>query len=65
MLSLVKEDDQVLSVAVDLALAISHPLQDCLYLALAQREQAQMVTADRKFWSRANPLYQPLQLLAG
>ena len=64
VLSLVKEDDQILSVAVELALSIPHPLQDCLYLALAQREQAPLVTADRKFWSRANPLYQPLRLLA-
>ncbi len=53
-----------LSAAVDLALASSHPLQDCLYLALAQREQALLVTADPKFRLRAQPLYPSLQLLA-
>ena len=48
-LALVK-DDEILSAAVD--------------LALAQREQALLVTADPKFRLRAQPLYPSLQLLA-
>ncbi len=27
-----------------------HPIPDCLYLALAEKENAQLVTADRKFY---------------
>jgi predicted nucleic acid-binding protein len=32
-----------------LALALRHPVQDCLYLALARRTGARVLTADRKF----------------
>jgi predicted nucleic acid-binding protein len=37
--------DQALSIACRL----SHPVYDCVYLALAMREQATMVTADKRF----------------
>lgn len=43
------EDD--LSAAAALAQRLGHPVYDCLYLALAMREQAQVVTADRRFWA--------------
>jgi len=35
--------------AVGLALRLSHPVYDCLYLALAARRGWQLVTADRRF----------------
>lgn len=35
--------------AFDLCMQIRHPIYDCYYLALAQREQAVFVTADRRF----------------
>lgn len=43
------EDD--LSMAAALAQRLGHPVYDCLYLALAIREQTQVVTADRRFWA--------------
>ncbi|KRA68486.1 hypothetical protein ASD89_16765 [Caulobacter sp. Root656] len=45
------EDD--LSMAAALAQRLGHPVYDCLYLALAVREQTQVVTADRRFWTIA------------
>lgn len=45
------EDD--LSAAAALAQRLGHPVYDCLYLALAVREQTQVVTADRRFWAVA------------
>lgn len=35
--------------AMDMAYALRHPIYDCLYLALAERERAEMVTADSEF----------------
>lgn len=38
-----------LGAALELAAALGHPVYDCLYLAAALREGAQVVTADRRF----------------
>ncbi len=38
--------------AFEMAHALGHPVYDCLYLALAEREQAPVVTADRAFADR-------------
>src|SRR5258708_6111999 len=35
--------------ALSIALAIGHPVQDCIYLALAQERHARVVTADPPF----------------
>jgi predicted nucleic acid-binding protein len=43
--------------AIDLAIQLKHPFQDCLYLALAERLQAPLVTADPKFIKRTATLY--------
>ena len=45
------EDD--LAEAAALAALLDHPVHDCLYLALAIRENAQVVTADRRFHAAA------------
>jgi predicted nucleic acid-binding protein len=42
-----QEDD--LDAALALAAELSHPVYDCLYLAAAIREDALVVTADRRF----------------
>ena len=55
----------LMKAAVDLSYTLYQPTYDCLYLALAIRENAPLVTADRKFWNaakRAN-MDQHLQLL--
>ena len=47
--TIVEPDDALERRALDLALALSHPVYDCLYLALAERLARQVVTADRRF----------------
>ncbi|MDX2238488.1 MAG: type II toxin-antitoxin system VapC family toxin [Hyphomonadaceae bacterium] len=34
--------------AVSMALSLNHPIYDCLYLALAERMQAELVTLDKR-----------------
>ena len=43
------DDETVGADAVRLALALDHPVYDCVYLALAHRIGATVVTADRRF----------------
>jgi predicted nucleic acid-binding protein len=42
--------EEDLAAAAALAQRLGHPVYDCLYLALAIREQTYVVTADRRFW---------------
>lgn len=49
--------------AFRIALTIAHPYQDCLYLALAIRAGASLVTADAKFAARASALYPQIRPL--
>jgi predicted nucleic acid-binding protein len=51
ILSLVPEQD-ILAEAVALSARIKHPLQDCLYLAVAVRFNAPLLTADDKLFKR-------------
>lgn len=39
--------------AMDLSLALDHPLPDCLYLALARRTSSPLITADAKLARKA------------
>ena len=48
-------DELVSADAVRLALALEHPVYDCLYLALAHRIGATVVTADRRFANAVAP----------
>jgi predicted nucleic acid-binding protein len=41
---------RLLSEAFALAATASHPVYDCLYLALAHQSDCQLVTADRRFY---------------
>ncbi|HEY3950080.1 type II toxin-antitoxin system VapC family toxin [Phenylobacterium sp.] len=57
-----------LSAAADLANDLGHPVYDCLYLALAIRENTYVVTADRRFHAVADQssgLKGVVRLLAG
>ena len=49
------DDETVAADAVRLALALDHPVYDCVYLALAHRIGAVMVTADRRFVTTLAP----------
>ena len=42
--------------ALEISIAMSHPIYDCIYLALAEREGASLVTRDRDFITRASKL---------
>jgi predicted nucleic acid-binding protein len=43
---------ELLPRAAALAEALSHPIYDCIYIALAEREDATLVTADRRLLAR-------------
>jgi predicted nucleic acid-binding protein len=48
--------EELLASAFGLSLALPHPIYDCFYLALAQREHAPLVTADRRLAAAAKSL---------
>lgn len=58
-------NEECLDEAVRIALDIRHPLQDCLYLALALRLGAQLVSADRRLVERGASAWPVVRLLAG
>jgi len=45
--------DQLAARALQLAVDLRHPIYDCLYLALAERERVPIVSADAKLLSAA------------
>ena len=47
----VEHDDALERRALELAIALGHPVYDCLYLALAERMGVRMVSSDVKFVS--------------
>ena len=55
------EDD--LDAAAELALQLQQSLPDCLYLAVAERLGAALITADRQFARRAQSVSERVQLL--
>lgn len=48
--------EHLLPLAIDLALTNSHPVYDCLYLALALERREQLATADRQLAALAKTL---------
>ena len=56
-------DEADLRGAFRLARALNHRLQDCLYLALSERLQATLVTADAEFERKARQVYPHTRLL--
>ncbi len=58
-------DEEVFDAAVRLSIQIKHPLQDCLYLAVARHFDAPLVTADKPFRDRAFPFDSRISLLPG
>jgi len=45
--------------------ALNHPLQDCLYLALAERLGVTLTTAGEKFAAKTRPSCDSVRLLGG
>lgn len=56
-------DDAILPPAIDIAIRLKHSLQDCLYLALAQRLSAAFITADETLYRRAATVLPSIFLL--
>ena len=50
--------------AARIAIRLGHPLKDCVYLALAMRLDAELVTCDVRFRDRAVASYPRVRLLA-
>ena len=48
--------EELRSRALDLAVELNHPIYDCLYLALAERERCGLATADKRLLSAAKKL---------
>lgn len=63
MLTVVVPIEELWQEALRLALRIDHPIYDCFYLALAQREQASIATADAKLARLATRVGVPLEPL--
>jgi predicted nucleic acid-binding protein len=58
------ENEDLLAEAEQLSVDLKHALQDCLYLALAQRERTILITADEPFVKKARPVYPEIELLS-
>jgi predicted nucleic acid-binding protein len=46
-------DEELRMRALDLAIELEHPIYDCFYLALAKRERAPLISADRRLLAAA------------
>jgi predicted nucleic acid-binding protein len=57
------EDQSLLKRAAEIALAVKHALQDCLYIACAEREAGVLVTADLTLHKRAAAHFDFVKLL--
>jgi predicted nucleic acid-binding protein len=49
-------DEELSERAMELAIELNHPIYDCLYLALAERERCGLATADKRLLSAAKKL---------
>jgi predicted nucleic acid-binding protein len=49
-----RRTEPLLPRAMGLARRLGHPVYDCVYLALAEREDARFVTADQRLLRRAS-----------
>lgn len=61
---LFEADRAIVDRSVEIALALGHPLPDCLYLALALDLKCDLATADRIFARRASSRYDNIKLIA-
>jgi len=49
--------------AGNLSLQLKHPIQDCLYLAVARRTSSRLITADREFAAKAASVFPGVEVL--
>ena len=62
---LLHPDRLVLDKAAGLALQYKHPVQDCVYLAVANHFKVPMITADGRFLKKVTSDYSSISLLVG
>jgi predicted nucleic acid-binding protein len=48
--------EEIADRAIELATRLRHPIYDCFYLALAERERCPMITADRRLVAAAKAM---------
>jgi predicted nucleic acid-binding protein len=54
------EDTPFVARALEIAIELDHPVYDCVYLALAEAKEAELLTADRKLVGKVRgTLYAP------
>ncbi len=58
-----RPDPSLLRAAAQLSLDLAHPIQDCLYLAMAMDLSSDLATCDAKFATRAQQSYSRIRLL--
>lgn len=51
--------------AIELAIEMRHPLQDCLYLAVARALNVPLALSDPKFHDRAKTIYSQIEFIRG
>jgi predicted nucleic acid-binding protein len=49
-------DEELRGRALELAIELDHPIYDCFYLALAERERCPLVTADKRLVAAAKKM---------
>ncbi len=54
-----------LMAAARLALDLGHPIKDCIYLALAMKLGCELLTSDRRFAAKAEPVWPKVRVLEG
>jgi len=58
-----QSNDEVFERAVAISITLRHPLKDCLYIALAERDGADLVTADKTLHQRGRKVHTKITLL--
>ncbi len=57
-------EDTILLRAIELSIKVRHPLQDCLYLAVADLHRVPLITADEPFYKKAAGHHPDIHLLS-
>lgn len=57
------DSETLIARASEIALSLRHPLQDCLYIACAEKLSADLITADPKLVERSQPHFKFVKAL--
>jgi predicted nucleic acid-binding protein len=62
-IALIRTQPAHVEAAAELALALGHPVKDCIYLALAADKRGELATCDAKFAVKARTIHPAVKLL--